>query len=272
MLKSPVPMDLRTKIEETFLAPIGCALMARDTRIVERDGWYQVITPSSGSVVGNEVVLSRVAAGDADAFVRETIAAYAAAGVPFRWSVGPLTEPAGFGAILEAHGFRPSEGRGMAIAPEDWITTAAPAQVTVESITPETIDDFLAASDAGWERTVPVADQAARRDDHVRALATGRFHMFVARRGGALAGSATYITKARSAFLVGGVVLAEHRGGGVYRSLLDERLRRVSVLGLPLAVTHARESTSAPILERLGFETVFRSRMYYSPPVSPAGS
>jgi len=52
-------MDLRAKIEETFLAPVGCALMARDTRIVERDGWYQVITPSSGSVSGAAGVTGR---------------------------------------------------------------------------------------------------------------------------------------------------------------------------------------------------------------------
>ena len=256
-------MDLRAKIEETFLAPVGCALMARDTRIVERDGWYQVITPSSGSVSGNEVVLSRVAASDADRVVRETIATYAAAGVPFRWSVGPLTEPADFGTTLEAHGFRPSDGRGMAIAPHDWTCAAPRADITVERVTPDTLDDFLAASDAGWARTSPVPDPPARRDDHVRALATGRFHMFLARRDGALAGSAGFITKERCAFLVGGVVLAEHRGAGVYRALLDERLRLIADLALPLATTHARESTSAPILERLGFETLFHSRMYY---------
>jgi len=99
----------------------------------------------------------------------------------------------------------------------------------------------------------------------VRALGTGRFHMFVARRGGAIAGSAGFITKPRSAYLVGGVVVAAHRGAGLYRALLDERLRRIAALGLPLATTLARESTSAPILDRLGFETVFRSRMYFSP-------
>lgn len=252
------------KIAETFLAPVGCTLMARDTRIVERDGWYQVITPSSASVQGNEIVLSRVAAADADAVVRETSATYAAAGVPFRWSVGPLTEPAGFGATLEAHGFRRSEGRGMVIAPEAWTSPARAADVTVERTTAETIDDFLAAFDAGWGRAATAPDPIARRDDHVRAIATGRFHMFVALRGGAIAGSAGFVTKARSAYLVGGVVLAEHRGTGVYRALLDERLRRIAALGLPLATTMARESTSAPILERLGFETVFRSQMYFS--------
>ena len=33
-------------------------------------------------------------------------------------------------------------------------------------------------------------------------------------------------------------------------------------LGFTLATTQAREATSAPILERLGFETLYRSRVY----------
>lgn len=261
-------MDQRAKIEETFLAPVGCTLAARDTRIVERDGWYQVITPSSGSVVGNEIVVSRVAAADADVVVRQTIATYAAAGVPFRWSVGPLTEPDGFGAILQAHGFRRSEGRGMAIAPADWVAGDARPDVEVEPITAETLGEYLATSNAGWELPAASGDDAtARLDDHVRALATGRYHLFLARRGGEPAGSAGFITKPRSAYLVGGVVLSAHRGTGVYRALLDARLRGIAALGLPLATTMARESTAAPILARLGFETLFHSQMYYWAPV-----
>ncbi len=256
-------LDLRARIEETALAPVGCALPARDTRIVERDGWYQVITPSSGSVSGNEVVLSRVAAADADASVRQTIATYDAAGVPFRWGVGPLTEPADLGATLEAHGFRPSDGRGMAIAPERWASIGTPAGIAIESTTPETVDAYLAGSDAAWGHAAPVGDLGARRDALLRALDTGRFHMLVARRDGAIAGTAGFVAKARSAYLIGGAVLAAHRGAGVYRALIAERLRMIARLGLPLATTHARESTSAPILERLGFETMFRSRMYF---------
>jgi len=205
-------------------------------------------------------VLSRVSAGDADRVVRETIAGYG--GAPFRWSIGPLTEPAEFGGVLEAHGFRFTDSRGMAIAPTAWISGRA-VGISVDAVTSDTLDEFLAASDLGWEVSEPPADPAARRDDHVRALATGRFHMFVARRDGSIAGTAGFITKPRSAYLVGGVVLAAHRGAGVYRAMLDERLRRIAALGLPIATTLAREATAAPILERLGFETVFPHRMYY---------
>ena len=41
---------------------------------------------------------------------------------------------------------------------------------------------------------------------------------------------------------------------GVYRALLDARLTRAARLGITLATTQAREATSAPILEALGFE------------------
>src|SRR5436190_2018043 len=70
-------MDRDAKIAEAFLAPVGCVLPAHDTRIVDRDGWYQVITPSSGSTLGNEVVYSRLAAADTEAAITRTIADYA---------------------------------------------------------------------------------------------------------------------------------------------------------------------------------------------------
>jgi hypothetical protein len=44
--------------------------------------------------------------------------------------------------------------------------------------------------------------------------------------------------------------------------MIDERLQRAAALGYTLATTQAREATSAPILEKLGFETLFRSHVY----------
>jgi hypothetical protein len=48
----------------------------------------------------------------------------------------------------------------------------------------------------------------------------------------------------------------------VYRALLDERLTLSARLGSPLAVTQARGATSAPILEKLGFESLYTSYVY----------
>jgi len=253
-------MDSAQKIEEVFLAPVGATLTSHDTRIIERDGWYQVITPSSGAIHGNEVIYSRIAPPDVEA-VRRTIAEYAGHGLPFRWCVGPLTEPAPavFGALLRSHGFTWHDGRGMAVDPASWKAPHAVLDVAIEAVTPANVAEHVEAVAAGWESQF---DVATRCDDVVRAIGTGRFHYVTARVDGAIAGTAGFVVKPRSAYLVRGNVLPKYRGRGIYRALVDHRLERIRAMGIKVATTHARESTSAPILEALGFETVYRSQMY----------
>jgi hypothetical protein len=250
-------VDTEHKILEVFLAPVGTMLASRDTRIVERDGWYQVITPSSGTSQGNEVVYSRLEEATAEAVVRDTIREYANHRLPFRWCVGPPTRPASFGALLERYGFTWMAGRGMAVDPATW--TPGRARFAIEAVTRANVEEYVVAVATGWELAL---DIAARCDDILRALDTGRFHCVMARVDGVIAGTGGYVVKPGLALLIGGNVLAPYRGRGIYRALIDHRLAGIRTLGISLAVTQARESTSAPILEALGFETVYHSRMY----------
>ena len=254
-------MDSAQKIEEVFLAPVGATLASHDTRIIERDGWYQIITPSSGAIHGNEVIYSRIAPPVVEVVLRRTIAEYADHGLPFRWCVGPLTEPAPeyFGALLRRCGFTWLDGRGMAIDPASWKASHAATDVAIEAVTPANVREYVEAVAVGWESQF---DVATRCDDVVRAIGTGRFHYVMARVEGAIVGTAGFVVKPQSAYLVGGNVLPRYRGRGIYRALVDHRLERIRAMGIKLATTQARESTSAPILEALGFETVYRSRMY----------
>jgi GNAT superfamily N-acetyltransferase len=89
-----------------------------------------------------------------------------------------------------------------------------------------------------------------------------RHFLHVARCNGVPAGTAGWVNKHRSAYLVGAVVLPAHRRRGVYRALIDARLEAVARRGITLATTHARETTSAPILEKLGFETMYRYELF----------
>lgn len=251
-------MDQHAKIEETFLAPIGCALLSRDTQIIERAGWYQTITPSTGTSQGNEVVFSQVALEDVERVVDETVAQYAAHRLPFRWCVGPLTEPADFGAALDARGFTKHAICGMAIDPAQWTTRES--AVTIERVTEVNMLDYYDAWSRGWDTTSP--DPTEWCAEHARALATGRFHFYLARVDGRPAGTAGFIVKPRCAYLVGGNVLPAYRNHGVYRALLDMRFADLRARNVELAVTHAREATSAPVLEKLGFENLFRSFIY----------
>jgi GNAT superfamily N-acetyltransferase len=243
---------------EVFLAPIDAVITARDTRVIDRPGWHQVITPSAQSTHGNEVVFSQIAPSDVERVVLDTVAAYAAHRVPFRWCIGPLTEPADFGAVLDRHGFESWAIRGMHIDPTAWRSDPVP-RVEIHEVTLDTLDDYIAACRRGWPESV-VTD--GWRDDLVRARATGRFHFFTARVEGSSIGTAGYVVKQQSAYLVGGNVLPGYRGRGIYRALVDARLARLAAQGIRLATTQAREATSAPILERFGFQTAFRSRIY----------
>jgi hypothetical protein len=252
-------MDRSEKIEEAVLAPVGSALLSRDTEIVERDGWYQVITPSTKSTQGNEVVLSRIAAHEVDGVVLRTVDQYAAHSLPFKWSVGPLTEPSDFAGHLERHGFVGWSVRGMAADPSAWVRTPH-EDVAIEPVTELNLAEYYACWVRGWDISVP--DAGAWIDDHRRALATGRFHFFLARIGGEPVGTAGMIVKRRCVYLVGGNVIASSQHKGAYRALLDERIALAARLGSPLAVTQAREETSAPILEKLGFESLYTSYIY----------
>lgn len=249
-------MDPRARLEEVALAGVGSMIDTPDTQAIERPGWYQLVTPSSGSSIGNEVVLSQLGA-DAEDVLRRTIRQYADAGVPFRWAITPLTEPADFGALLERYGFESWPTRGMALEPAAW-THPDPPGVTVEACTPDTIERYLDAFSRGW--ATPFA--ASWIGPHARAIARGSHAFYLASVDGAPAGTAGMSLKARSGYLMGGNVIAEHRGRGVYRALLAARLRDLVARGTPLATTLAMESSSAPILEHLGWETLYRSRRY----------
>jgi GNAT superfamily N-acetyltransferase len=240
------------KLAEVVLAPVGAHLSLPQTRVVEREGWFQLITP--GVDFQNEVVHSQVAASDAERVAERTVAEYEADA--FRWNVHPLTEPAGFGDILARHDLACVEMRGMAIDPTGW-RPSAPRGVTIDGVTATNLADYVAAYARGWQ-----SDLADHVDALAHALATGRFACWLVRVNGEPAGTAGLAVKTRSAYLIGGNVLPEFRGRGVYRALLDARLGWLAARGVRLAATHAIEATSAPILERLGFETVYRSRSY----------
>ena len=130
--------------------------------------------------------------------------------------------------------------------------------VGVVEVDRSTVGAYTQVMASGWN-----AELAPRLALHHHLLAEGRQHLFIAYCDGVAAAAASYVPFARSAFLMGGVVLEKFRGRGLYRALVHARLAHARVRGISLATTHARESTSAPILEKLGFETVCVMPMYF---------
>ncbi len=250
------------KREACLRAPMVRALRRHDTRIVERPGWYQVVTPSAPAYVLNEVVLSQVDEADAERVIDEVIAEYAAAGQPVKWCVGPWTRPADLGERLARRGFRGWGTRGMVC--DTILDLGSPPAVTVEEVGEDDLEAYLRVMMRGW--SMPEAHVALERRMHLDAMrGTSRVaHFFVARAEGEPLGTAWLVHRGDYGYLVGAQVLEHARGRGLYRALMAARLAHLRERGIGLAVTQAREATSAPILDKLGLETVFRGHCWVS--------
>ncbi len=75
-------------------------------------------------------------------------------------------------------------------------------------------------------------------------------------------GSAGLTVVGEDARLWGGAVRAAHRGRGIYRQLLAERLRYAVDRGARLAIVKGLVETSGPILRRAGFTPYHQERSY----------
>jgi GNAT superfamily N-acetyltransferase len=256
------PLSEQEIFDEVMVTPRRAYPLLTDLRVIERPGWMQIITPSITSGALNEVLFSALDERDADAIIDAAIAEYRALGLKFRWSVGPGSAPADLGERLARRGLEASWGRGMArstVALPEAGAAADPAieVIEVDATTLATMCDVMAR---GWEM-----DPAQTLDLGVRIFeAPGcRQHMFLAYHRGEPVATASYVAFPRSAYLIGGVVLPPHRGRGLYRALVAARLAHARARGRELATSHAREATSAPILERMGFATVCRYPRYF---------
>lgn len=245
-------MDLH---EEVIVTPRRAFPRLPDLQLIERPGWLQIVTPSIKSGGFNEVIYSLLDERSADTAIDEAIATYRTLGLKFRWNAGPGSGPADLCERLEQRGLTRSSGRGMARSTDG----GPPANVgVVVEVSAATLDHYTHVMAAGWG-----ADGAALGAAHQHILDEGQHRLFVAYCDGVPAAAASYAPFPRSAFLMGGVVLAEFRGRGLYRALVQARMAHARARGITLVTSHARESTSSPILEKMGFETVCRFPMFF---------
>jgi GNAT superfamily N-acetyltransferase len=252
--------DEQALLDEVILTPCRAYLPLPDLRVIERPGWMQIITPSFKQGSMNGVSLAILKASEADAVIDATIAEYRRLGVRFRWSVTPLCTPADLGARLERRGLSPTWVVGMAGLTDAAPTVVDPA-IRVELVDVARVEEFTDVVARGWQcDPEPFARLNRLAVDHPEY---GQ-RQFIATYAGEPAAAALYMAFARSAYLLGGVVLPEFRGKGLYRALVGARLRDAAERGLSLATSHALEATSAPLLSRMGFVAVCRYRSYES--------
>jgi GNAT superfamily N-acetyltransferase len=237
------------KLSAVIDAPCKPVAGPPDLRVIERDGWFQRIAPSAPGTWLNEVIVSRVADEDAERVIDETLAMYRAIGKPAKWCTGPWTRPLDFDERLARRGSTSWETRGMGIA----TNVAMFSSIQVRRVETRDLDAYVETNAAAWSVPVDRVQRAAFERGLDRELV-----LFVADGLGAGA----ILMREDYGYLVGTAVIESARGRGVYRSLVAARLAHLREHGIDYAVTQARESTSAPMLEHLGFETLFRGRCH----------
>ena len=242
----PFERRLRAAIE----GPVGPMAVRPDTRVVQRDGWFQRITPSSAN--HNEVLRSAVREADAERVIDEVVAEYRSLGKPTKWFTGPWTRPADFGDRLLRRGFRVAQTRGMGCRTDAVARGDTPVRL-VE--TDAEIEAYVRASRDAW--AVDDDELEATRATYQARMGTLLFLFAVES-----VGTAGVLLRDDYGYLVGGAVAERARGRGIYRALVAARLAFLHARGIHYAVTHAHEGTSAPRLEHLGFETLFRGACY----------
>jgi hypothetical protein len=241
-------------IEEIRDLPADTCRPGPGGRRITRPGWHQLISPGGGDRFNN-IEISAFDDGIA-ARTDAAIAEYRERGCEFKIAVFPGDGADELAQHLESLGLSTWMARAM------WCSTDLEIAIA----------DGLSCREAGpadLERFVEVAARAWEIDpialaDHADMIADPTVHLVMASSGAEIVGTAAAIDSGGLTYLAGAAVVAEHRGRGAYRALIAGRLGGARERGIGRAGTHAREATSAPILERLGFETLFRYRMFGS--------
>jgi hypothetical protein len=173
------------------------------------------------------------------------------------WVVSDLSGPAALEAELLRRGAEVTERTDILALPLGGRLPdlGVPSEVEVVEVTDEqTMRDALSVEADAFGRgpagDEQLADALAEMRQTARDRSGGRF---VAYLDGAAAGFGGWARVGDVLRLWGAGTTAAARGRGVYRAVLDARLRRGLELGTTLALTHGRIHTSSPILQRSGF-------------------
>jgi hypothetical protein len=179
-----------------------------------------------------------------------------------QWWLGELTTPRNLAKRLLELGLekdRPSRMTSMTIARQPGGEAAVEVR---EALTKE---DWQQALEIDWEAfRVPEEERTVRRSELVaawpRLVADGTTRVYTAFIDGEPVGFGRAVFTPYGTLMLGGATLKEARGKGVYTSLVHARWEDAATQPVARLVV-AAGPRSAPILEKLGFETMGRVRL-----------
>lgn len=259
--------DVLNEIEESLFTIAKAPGRHEPLGIAGLRGWSAPIAHPFGSVMGAATLTPETT----DATIREVIDRFASRGLPFLWIVGPRSSPPDLGARLRAAGLtKADDWAGMALTELDRPIPASPAVHVREagegdreaalrvlargfSLPEEVFRVFLEPLWRHPER-VPSRSYLAFVDGVEEPVAAGHMLYSPARAVATLYTTAT---------------VPEHRGKGVYASLVARRVHDARRDGMRAVILQAMRTTSAPQCRKVGFAELCNLEIYvWSPPAA----
>jgi GNAT superfamily N-acetyltransferase len=239
--------------------------------IIETDRYRIVLQPDYPIPGPNGVGWIRCQAAEADDVIREVHKVVAPRHLPLMWVIDPETEPPDFAEYLAGHGILPEPGAPavdvmvLPIDAEVYSHTAQGVEIhdaladaetfrRADAVNAEAFEDPERSNDPQQ-----VAAQERRRSNQIEA---GNRRVLLVTVDGEPAGSAGLtLHPPHAAIITGGAVREKFRGRGIYRMLVARRLEMAREAGVE-GLTVWGGPMSAPILAKLGFQTVGWRRFY----------
>jgi hypothetical protein len=197
-----------------------------------------------------------------DPMIRETRAYVASHHVACQWFVDAQAEPANLPEYLARYGIlRDPEPTAtvMVMGADGQLPPSDPRIEIRDALT--SFEFYSAAHTIQYEAFGMSPDERLVRDQWERAQQDPTSLELLALYDGAPAGAANAIMAPDGWVLAGGATRLSLRGRGVFRALVRERWQRAIAGGAPGVAVHAGRM-SAPILTRLGFQTVGELSIY----------
>jgi len=227
-----------------------------ESRVLDRPGWKQIVTPTFKTGGFNDIEIVALSEASRERTLDAGLEEYTREGILFRIYVLPGPDAQHVSESLKRRGLEMSRIRCMVRDTSAVVLAKADPSLPplrVERVTRETVSIFSDAMARGWNVTRGPLDQC----NELALETTPPTGLYIAYVGDTPAGVAMSGVHGRSVYLFGTVVLPEFRGRGIYKALVARRIDDAARgSNVTLVTSQARDHTSAPILERVGFRSV----------------
>jgi hypothetical protein len=228
-----------------------------DNQVTEEKGWFQIVTPSSRSMLANGVCRCELDASEIEARIKKTIDLYRSHNVPFYWEVAPSSRPVDLPERLKAAGLKKELGHDGYVGDPAKVQSPPPsAEVTVVPLTPEHLRDWAAVMADHYLVEPHALERLGKQVEHQHANHKDWIKHFVARHNDQTVGIIQARYQHGYVLFQGASVLKPYRSKGVFPAMFGALIADAKKSDVGLIVLHVDHAAPSPMYEKLGFEKV----------------